>query len=70
MDITKHDREYRVRKATGTGGWHCRVEGSRIVGWGSRPELAIRDWQAQFRRVQSIVGDIREMCVVVPSGRC
>lgn len=30
--------------------WNCRVDGSYVVGAGSRPELALRDWKEQHRR--------------------
>jgi hypothetical protein len=31
----------------GPKNWTCTVAGSRSVGWGSRAELAIRDWKRQ-----------------------
>jgi hypothetical protein len=29
--------------------WQCRVNGQKAVGWGSRPDLAIRNWHEQER---------------------
>lgn len=29
--------------------WQARVSGSRLTGWGSRPDLAIADWRKQTR---------------------
>lgn len=34
-------------------GWQCRAYGTRIVGWGSRPDLAITDYHRQLRRTKN-----------------
>jgi hypothetical protein len=36
--------------------WTCRVDGSRAVGWGSRPDLAIRNWHYQHRLLRKRQG--------------
>ena len=37
---------YQLEK-TGRKSWTYRVEGYVAVGWGSRPDLAIRNWKQQ-----------------------
>lgn len=38
-------------------GWLCRVDGFSCRGWGSRPDLAIRDWKEQKRRYDRLYPD-------------
>lgn len=38
---------YMIRKVN--GGYTCRVRNSNACGWGSRPDLAIRDWKQQHK---------------------
>lgn len=45
--MTHSKRTYMLRQSG--NGWNCRVRNSRVTGWGSRPELAIRDWKKQSR---------------------
>lgn len=48
-------------------GWNCRVSGKVGCGWGSRPELAIRDWKAQYKRLAlgTVVYDSKALTVSV-----
>jgi hypothetical protein len=48
MEI-KHmtEKTFMIRKTN--SGWTCRVRNSRATGWGSRPDLAIRDWKVQSK---------------------